>query len=349
MNINKAEVFLSYCWKNDQIADGIEQYFKPFNNINIHRDKIDIGSWGSIKEYMHSIPKMDYTILLISKEYLESSNCMYEILEVMRDRSYREKIFPAVIDTSIYTPSGRAWYVKYWQDEYIKLNESLSGISTANLGRLSDDLKRMQDIASNVANFLDTVADMNNPHIHDINIAIENKLTEKGILSSVVKENIVVNPSEDIFARLNISTNPSRREFTDYDKNQFVTLKYKEINSLLQHLFAQFEMTNNLFHIESEVIDSRNTFYTFYKAGQMVTSIKIFLSNMLGKNLSIGISQGMHSQGNNSWNGSYSVEVVEQMMVLKNFMSIGNCTPLTNSEEVVKDIWETYIRAYLER
>ena len=349
MNINKAEVFLSYCQKNDQIADGIEQYFKPFNNINIHRDKIDIGSWESIKAYMQSIPEMDFTILLISKEYLESSNCMYEILEVMRDRSYREKIFPAVIDTSIYTPSGRAWYVKYWQDEYIKLNEALSGISTANLGRLSDDLKRIQDIASNVAIFLDTVADMNNPHISDINITIEKKLTEKGILNFKSKKDSTVKPVEDIFTRLNISSSPSGREFTDFDKNQFATLKYKEINLLLQQLFVQFKSINNVFHIESEVIDSRNTIYTFYRAGQMITSVKLFLSNMLGRSLSIGISQGIHLQSNNSWNGSYSVEVDEGKMVLKNFMNMGNGRPLTSSEEVVKDIWDTYIRVYLER
>ncbi|MGL4362891.1 MAG: toll/interleukin-1 receptor domain-containing protein [Cellulosilyticaceae bacterium] len=91
MNTYKAEVFLSYCWKNDDIANMIEQHFKPLGYVNIHMDKIAIGSWRSIKEYMHSISQMDFIILLISKEYLESSNCMYEILEVMRDRDYSSK------------------------------------------------------------------------------------------------------------------------------------------------------------------------------------------------------------------------------------------------------------------
>ena len=349
MNTYKAEVFLSYCWKNDDIANMIEQHFKSYGHINMHRDKIDIGNWGSIKEYMHSISKMDFTILLISKEYLESSNCMYEILEVMRDRDYREKIFPAVIDTTIYSPSGRAQYVKHWQDEYAKLSESLNGIATANLGRLSDDLKRIQDIAANVAIFLDTVADMNNPQIKEVNIAIENKLKEQGIFSQGVKANVVVDGPDDILKRLNITSNPIRKEFTDLDKNRFITSQYVEINSLLQQLFKQIEAKNTLCQIETETIDSRNTVYTFYRAGQLSTSIKIFLSNMLDSNLSIGISQGIHSTSNNSWNGNYSVEVIDGTLVLRNFMSMTNRQCLTNSEEVVKDIWDTYIDPYLRR
>lgn len=349
MNSYKGNIFLSYCWANDLIANMIEQHFKGLGDVNIHRDKISIGSWRSIKEYMHSISNMDFVILLISKEYLESSNCMYEILEVMRNRNYKEKIFPAVIDTSIYSPRGRIHYVKYWQKEFGELEEAMKGIETANLGKLPEDLKRAQDIASNIATFLDTVADMNNPQIQDINMAIENKLKEKGILNQVVKEDVYVNGPEDIFMRLNISSNSCRREFTDFDKNQFVTSKYVEINLLLQQLFKQVAAKNSLLQIETETIDSRTTIYTFYRAGQLRTSIKIFLSNMLGSSLSIGISQGTYSHSNSSWNGNYSVEVSEGMLALRNFTSITNRQCLTNSEEVVKDIWETYIDPYLKR
>lgn len=349
MNTKKAEVFLSYCWANDLIANMIEQHFKPPGYVNIHRDKIAIGSWRSIKEYMHSISQMDFVILLISKEYLESSNCMYEILEVMRDRNYKERIFPAVIDTSIYSPCGRVRYVKYWQKKFAELKEAMEGIAITNLGNLPEDLKRAQDIASNMAAFLDTVADMNNPQIQDINVAIENKLKEKGIFNQVVKENIGVNGSEDIFKRLNITSAPSRREFTDFDKNQFVTSKYVEINSLLQQLFEQMTATNSLFQIEIETIDSRNIIYTFYRAGQLSTSIKVFLSDMFGRSLSIGISQGTHSQNNNSWNGSYSVTVVDGVMAFENLMGITNRKLLTSGEEVAKDIWENYIQPYLGR
>ncbi|MCB7039501.1 toll/interleukin-1 receptor domain-containing protein, partial [Eggerthella sinensis] len=69
---------------------------------NIHKDTIDIKKWESIKEYMNNIVTMDFVILLISDAYLRSRNCMYEVLELMRDRKYKHKIFPAVVSKDIY-------------------------------------------------------------------------------------------------------------------------------------------------------------------------------------------------------------------------------------------------------
>ncbi len=113
---------------------------------------------------------------------LKSSNCMYEVLEVMRNRDYKEKIFPAVIDSRIYKPATRAEYVKYWQNEYEKLNESLKGIFMQNMGNLGNDLKRAQDIAANMAMFLEKISDLNNPNIKNVCMAIETKLREKDLL-----------------------------------------------------------------------------------------------------------------------------------------------------------------------
>lgn len=45
-----------------------------------------------------------------------------------------------------------------------------------NLGRLNEDLKRVQDISSNVAEFPDVVLDMNNPNVEDVCIGIEENL-----------------------------------------------------------------------------------------------------------------------------------------------------------------------------
>lgn len=177
---DKTEVFLSYCWSDDDIANNIYDNLKNILDIEIHRDKIDIGTWESIKEYMQSIPQMDYVILLISDAYLKSANCMYEVLEVLRDRNFRSKIFPAVINTSIYNPINRANYVKYWQQQYEELEESLKGIDLQNIGKLGEELKRRQNIASNIADFLQVVSDMNNPEIADIKIVIEEKLSKFG-------------------------------------------------------------------------------------------------------------------------------------------------------------------------
>ena len=183
--MKKFEIFLSYNWCDSDIADNIKNFFEKNTDINIHQDKIDIKKWSSIREYMQSIPEMDYTILLISDAYLKSSNCMYEVLEVMRDRKYKEKIFPVVIDKKIYDPIVRTKYVKYWQDEFNKLDENLSEINYQNIGNLGSDLKHIQNIAANIAEFLDLITSINNPEISDVCVAIENKLRENYNFSGV--------------------------------------------------------------------------------------------------------------------------------------------------------------------
>ena len=47
---NKFSIFLSYCWKDEKIANEIFDYFSNNINIKIHRDIIDIGKWYSIKD-----------------------------------------------------------------------------------------------------------------------------------------------------------------------------------------------------------------------------------------------------------------------------------------------------------
>ena len=175
-------MFISYCWQDDKIAADIFAYLNNVTNIHIHRDTIDIKKWDSIRAYMNNIENMDYIILLISDAYLRSRNCMYEVLEVMRDRKYKNKIFPVVVSKEIYNPTVVANYVKYWQDQQQQLEDTLSSLRIQNLGNLNQDLKIIQDIAANTADFLYLVSDMNNPEIAEINVEITKKLEEWGVI-----------------------------------------------------------------------------------------------------------------------------------------------------------------------
>lgn len=51
MNNGKSQIFLSYCWADDKVADEIYDHLVGYQQIELHRDKIDIKHWGSIKEY----------------------------------------------------------------------------------------------------------------------------------------------------------------------------------------------------------------------------------------------------------------------------------------------------------
>ena len=239
--MKKVEIFLSYCWADDKIADDIEACLSKNPNISLHRDKLDIGNGESIKKYMQSISQMDYTILLISDAYLKSANCMYAVLEVMRDRRYEDKIFPAVIYSGIYKPAIRASYVKYWQQEYCELKQEIEGINPQNIGKLGTDLKHRQDISSNVADFLDLVADMNNPAISDVCIAIEKKLVENKLINAHDSVSKGQKTSVYWFSAMGIPGNAGRAEPSDYEINQFMSQSFENLNGIMSDLCRQLE------------------------------------------------------------------------------------------------------------
>lgn len=343
--MKEIKIFLSYCWDDKEVADRIFSDMKNSQNIELHRDVIDIKTWGSIKEYMHSISEMDYTILLVSDAYLKSSNCMYEVLEVMRDRQYRDRIFPAVINSSVYKPISRAGYVKYWENQFKELDQELKGISVQNLGKLNMDLKRYQDISSNIATFLDVVSDMNNPNVADVSSRVEEKLRSW----SGHKDNEKVDES-DLFETLSIRKEKAISEPTDLDVNQFIKESFNQIIKLLSQLCLQYQNEYSGIQVETEKIDTRTVTYQFYSNGQLVRGIKLFLGNILGRQENIGISDYTIPFANNSsWNGMYNAKFIDGRLQLYAAMSMVNNQKGMTVEAVVSDIWENYIQVYLVR
>lgn len=344
--MEKVNIFLSYCWSDSHEADRIYDYFKNSQSIELYRDAIDIKKWGSIKEYMQSIRNMDYIILLISDAYLKSANCMYEVLEVMRDRSYRDKIFPAVIYSEIFNPVTRAKYVKYWQDEFKELKNTLQEIDMQNLGKLNVDLKRRQDIASNIAEFLDVICDMNNPNIEDVCVIIKEKLSQNGFLRSTQSSG-----ASDLFETLGIQKPKYSPEPTDFETNQFIRDSFGQINNLLSRLCNQYQEQNVWMQVQIEKVDTKTVIYQFYRNGQLVRGLRLFLSNMYGAGReNIGLSDNIVPiGGGNSWNGMYDAKFVNGELKLYATMSLLNNQKVMEVEDVVSDIWEHYIQIYLER
>lgn len=344
----KTNIFLSYCWNDSNEANKIYNYFKCSQDIDLHRDTIDIGKWGSIKEYMQSISNMDYIILLISDSYLKSANCMYEVLEVMRDRNYRDNIFPAVIYSGIYSPITRAKYVKYWQDEFSELDSTLKEINVQNLGKLNEDLKRRQDISSNIADFLDVVSGMNNPNIEDVCVVIEEKLSQKGFLEN---NQIKADNANDLFTTLGISKTKYNSEPTDLEINQFVRDSFNQIVKLLSQLCQQYQSQNAWMQVQIERVDTRTVTYQFYRNGQLARKLRVFLSSMWGsRRENIGVSDDVmpHRDGN-SWSGMYDAKFVDGELKLFATLHLFGSQKAMTTEEVVADIWVHYIQIYLER
>lgn len=122
---------------------------------------------------MEGIRQQDYAVLIVSDLYLKSKNCMFEVMEIMKEQQYRDRVFPAVVENGIYDPLVRAGYIKYWQQECGNLEASIRELEPEYITGLAADLKQYKSIASSIGEFLDIVADMNNPDIQEVEVQIE--------------------------------------------------------------------------------------------------------------------------------------------------------------------------------
>src|SRR5512139_972145 len=98
MSGDPREVFLSYAWgdASEEFANRLDQAFQQ-KGISIIRDKRDLGYKGMIKEFMERIGQGKCVIAVISDKYLKSPNCMFELLHVVENGNFYDRIFPIIL------------------------------------------------------------------------------------------------------------------------------------------------------------------------------------------------------------------------------------------------------------
>lgn len=77
------DIFLSYSWVDEHIANSIDSQFSYYG-ITLLRDVRDLKYKQSISDFMKKVRSTDNIIIIISENYLQSKNCMYEVLEKVR-------------------------------------------------------------------------------------------------------------------------------------------------------------------------------------------------------------------------------------------------------------------------
>lgn len=147
--VSKADgvkIFLSYCHQDNCIADLVDSLIskKLSEPDSISRDIRDVKYRESFKKFMESIGQHDYVVMIVSDNYLKSRNCLYEVLEVMRDRNYSEKLLFIVLSDSdsiyyedssrkvganVYNDEGHVGYISYWKHQFEELEQQIAVIN----------------------------------------------------------------------------------------------------------------------------------------------------------------------------------------------------------------------------
>ena len=142
----KRRIFLSYCQKDSDIADLIEEKLTPYIQYyyGISRDVRDVSYKESFRKFMESIQEHEYVIMILSDRYMKSLNCMFEMLEVFKDSNYGKKLLFFVLSegdvkyyktpnvgniaADIYTTEGQTNYILYWKEELHKVDKQIQQI-----------------------------------------------------------------------------------------------------------------------------------------------------------------------------------------------------------------------------
>jgi internalin A len=157
------EVFVSYAWTDEstQLVDKLQDAL-ACHDIALLRDKDEIRYKDSIRGFMERIGRGKCIVVVLSKKYLESKNCMFELTEIAERGDIRHRVFPIVLpDSSIYNAISRVRYVKYWEEKKAELDAAMKGVSGENLEGIRDELDLYAHIRSTIARITDIFGDMN--------------------------------------------------------------------------------------------------------------------------------------------------------------------------------------------
>ena len=155
-------VFISYNWANKEIAEQVEAAIK--DKAHIRRDSHDIQSGDSLKQFMKSIRQQDFAILIVSDEYLESRNCMFEVLQLLKDYEEKEerfwnRIILFVTAKDIYSGEGREKRIKYWNDTCNRFENTLKDIPASACEGLAREARIFRNISTEIDKLLDHLND----------------------------------------------------------------------------------------------------------------------------------------------------------------------------------------------
>ncbi len=178
-DIQKVHIFLSYCNKDDDLADIICEKLARYSFISISRYTTDVPYKTSFREFMNSLSTHDKVIMIITDQYMKSRACMYEVGQLINSPNFQKKILFVIctnedktyyksepeedIEANIYDPHGRNQYIIYWEKECGKLEDDLKRIkSEAAKIPIREEVKDIKKIIDyDIGSFMKYLADVN--------------------------------------------------------------------------------------------------------------------------------------------------------------------------------------------
>ena len=156
-------VFVSYSWNEASraIVDQLESAFHG-RDIRLLRDKNEMNYRQSIHGFMRDLGRGKCIVVVISKDYLESDSCMFELTEIAARGDMRDRVFPIVLDDArLLDHITRLRYIKHWERKKAELDAEMKGVGSENLEGIREAIDLYTRIRTTLARIIDILGDMN--------------------------------------------------------------------------------------------------------------------------------------------------------------------------------------------
>jgi internalin A len=157
------EVFVSYKWGGDSeaLVDEIQQRLAA-RGVLITRDKNEVTYRDSIQQFMQRIGIGKCIVVILSKAYLESKNCMYELTQITGHPEFARRVYPIVMgDAGIFDPRTQLRYIKYWENKRAELDAEMKEVGQEHLEGIREELDLYEDIRNTISRIMNVLRDMN--------------------------------------------------------------------------------------------------------------------------------------------------------------------------------------------
>ena len=157
------EVFVSYKWGGDSeaLVDEIQQRLSE-RGVLITRDKNEVTYRDSIQQFMQRIGTGKCIVVILSKAYLESRNCMYELTQIAGHPEFARRVYPIVMeDAGVFDPRTQLRYIKYWGNKRAELDGEMKEVGQEHLEGIREELDLYEDIRNTISRIMKVLGDMN--------------------------------------------------------------------------------------------------------------------------------------------------------------------------------------------
>ena len=160
--VNMESVYITYNWEDasnnmvDLFCSALE-----FNGINYVRDKKDCHYNVNIKQFMDAIREGKIVVVVFSKPYFKSKNCMYELSGVMTHDNYADRLLPIVVDTKVRSIEYYISVCSHWRKQIAKLENAIRKLASSDdnldapLVEQLEELKQIREFLPRIKSYVD--------------------------------------------------------------------------------------------------------------------------------------------------------------------------------------------------